>query len=87
MFSLAAKLLLNDKVFCKKMLGLNPFEDDDLKPAYVKADLFLYKFTSLSDIKNNKDWWTRKYVREYFPSANFKQLEAYVDDLGWTYEK
>ena len=63
------------------MISYNPFDETE-KPKYIKADLFSYKFTPLG--KNSTDWWSRKYIRNYFPTVNYEQLEAYIKDLEWS---
>ncbi|CAF0875788.1 unnamed protein product [Didymodactylos carnosus] len=53
----------------------NPFLDSP--PIFIKADLYRYKFTRLGT--GDKNWWARKYMRQYCPilkldSANVKSI-------------
>ena len=55
------KLLSNDPLIVN-LIGYNPFQGMD-RPKYIRVLLFEYKFTHWS----SKDWWTRSFLREYFP--------------------
>lgn len=62
------------------MIAYNPFNNTD-GPKFVKADLYLYKFTQLE--KNSTNWWVRKFVKSYVPPIGIYHLKDYLNDLEW----
>jgi hypothetical protein len=50
-----------------RLLGRNPFPD--APPAYVRARLYRYRFTSRRERRATGAWWHRTYVREFLPPA------------------
>jgi hypothetical protein len=58
------RLLQNDRAVLK-LLRRNPFPDEP--PRYVRAQLYLYRFTSRAQRKETGAWWAREPVGEYLP--------------------
>jgi len=48
------------------LLGENPFPDRP--PAAVRAQLYLYRFTSPAERRETGGWWSRELVGEYVPA-------------------
>jgi hypothetical protein len=65
--ALAEKILEGDKKTIK-LLAQNPFPEKP--PRYIKADLYLYRFTTREERRITGAWWHRIYVEEYFPVFN-----------------
>ena len=61
---LMAKLLENDRATLK-LLRRNPFPDEP--PAYVRAVLYRYRFTTRQERRETGAWWHRTLVGEYQP--------------------
>jgi hypothetical protein len=64
--SLLLKLLEGDR----PVLGLlrsNPFPDRP--PTWIRARLYLYKFTTSDERRRTGLWWNRTYVSPYFPEV------------------
>jgi hypothetical protein len=61
---LLAKLLENDRATLK-LLRRNPFPDEP--PAYVRAVLYRYRFTTRQERRETGAWWHRTLVGEYQP--------------------
>ena len=79
---LLAQLLENDAPTLA-LLRSNPFPDQP--PCYVRASLYEYHFTTPEEHKRTGAWWTRQYVKHYFPpvslrSAGFRDL---LEAEGW----
>lgn len=66
------KLLQNDKGTLS-LLASNPFPG--APPRYVRAELYEYHFTTPEERKKTGAWWTRTFVREYFPPMSLDQAE------------
>lgn len=62
------KLLEGDRAVLK-LLKHNPFSEKP--PVQIKADLYLYRFTSPEERKPGL-WWHRQWVREYFSPLSQK---------------
>lgn len=62
---LIGKLLQNDEN-ALSLISHNPFASKP--PKYIRALLYDYKFTTVSEW--SKDWWKRRYIREYFPPVS-----------------
>lgn len=56
------RLLQNDKATLK-LLKNNPFEDNP--PKYIRAQLYLYRYSSPTEKRKTGNWWKREYVRTY----------------------
>jgi hypothetical protein len=59
---LVAKLLEADPVVLR-LLRSDPF--DGRRPRFVRARLFLYRFTTPAERRQTGAWWHRRYVSEY----------------------
>jgi hypothetical protein len=59
------RLLDNDRPTVR-LLARNPFPD--APPAYVRARLFRYRFSSWADLRRTGAWWQRELVGEYVPA-------------------
>ncbi|MFI1395732.1 lipase maturation factor family protein [Streptomyces sp. NPDC020681] len=46
-----------------RLLGRNPFPD--APPAYVRARLYRYRYTTWRELRDTGAWWHRTYVREF----------------------
>ncbi len=80
---LLAKLLESDRG-ALSLIRSNPFPDHP--PAYVRAELYEYHFTTPEERKKTGAWWTRTLVGPYFPpvslqDAGFRQL---LTSQGWS---
>ncbi len=64
---LVAKLLQNDKPTLK-LLGKNPFRHNP--PTYIRARLFQYQYTNLSERRKTGKWWKREFVSQYLPPVS-----------------
>jgi hypothetical protein len=58
------RLLANDRDTLK-LLRLNPFADS--APAYVRARIFEYRFTTRAERRRTKAWWERTPIGDYVP--------------------
>lgn len=65
------RLLQNDKPTLK-LLKNNPFENNP--PKYIRAQLYLYRYTSPREKKETGKWWTRQYVQPYMSPQSLKDL-------------
>jgi hypothetical protein len=59
--------LLDGDAATLSLLGQNPFPD--APPAFVRARLYEYRFTTPAERKATGDWWRRELSGEYFPPA------------------
>ena len=59
-----AKLLEGDRATLG-LLRVNPFPDRP--PRFVRARLYLYRFTTPAERRESGAWWHRTFVREYLP--------------------
>ncbi|MCM2389558.1 lipase maturation factor family protein [Streptomyces albipurpureus] len=59
---LVERLLAGDRDTLR-LLGHNPFPDEP--PAYVRARLYRYRFTTRQERRATGAWWQRDFVREY----------------------
>ena len=67
---LLVKLLQGDP----QVLGLlqsNPFPDRP--PTWIRAQLYLYRFTTPDEHRRTGRWWSRQVVAPYFPAVRLKQ--------------
>ncbi|MGW0050324.1 lipase maturation factor family protein [Nocardia cyriacigeorgica] len=64
--SLIAKLLHGDPATLR-LLGTNPFPPRP--PEYVRALLYIYRFTSRGERRRTGAWWSRELIDEYMPPA------------------
>ena len=56
-----ARLLRSDRATLR-LLRVNPFPDRP--PAYVRASLYRYRFTTSSQRRDSGEWWTRSFTTE-----------------------
>ena len=68
---LVLRLLQNDGPTLA-LLRTNPFPD--APPAYVRARLFEYRFTTRAERRATGEWWRRKLVAEYLPPVTLERL-------------
>lgn len=71
---LIQRLLENDKSVLK-LLKTNPFGDKS--PKFIRARLFLYRYTTPGERRKSGRWWVRKYVKPYLPPKtldDFREL-------------
>jgi hypothetical protein len=52
------------------LLHSNPFPD--APPRYVRAQLYLYRFTTPDERRRTGQWWTRELARPYFPAISLR---------------
>ncbi len=70
---LIRKLLQNDKPTLQ-LLRKNPFPLQP--PRYLRAQLYLYRFTTPQEKKQTGDWWHREYIETYFPAVSLETLHV-----------
>ena len=77
-----ARLLQNDKPTLGLMRG-NPFPDQP--PAFIRARLYQYWFTTPSERKQTGNWWRRSLADEYLPalSLHTPRLIESLEAQGW----
>jgi hypothetical protein len=63
------KLLTGDRDVLA-LLRRNPFPDEP--PAYVRAWLYRYRFTSWRELRDTGAWWDRAPIREYVPPVTLR---------------
>jgi hypothetical protein len=59
------KLLENDRPTVR-LLARNPFPD--APPVYVRARLYLYRFSTWRQLRRDRVWWQREELGEYVPA-------------------
>ncbi|MGW0120397.1 lipase maturation factor family protein [Streptomyces sp. NPDC003327] len=64
------RLLLGDRDTLR-LLAHNPFPD--APPAYVRARLYRYRFTTWRELRSTGEWWHRALVREYLPPTRLRE--------------
>ena len=76
------KLLEGDRATLG-LLRSNPFADRP--PKFVRASMYLYKFTSPEERKRTGQWWKREYVAKYFPQISLEDqgLRRVYQEAGW----
>jgi predicted DCC family thiol-disulfide oxidoreductase YuxK len=52
------------------LLARNPFPDKP--PQYIRASLYEYRFTSLSERRATGNWWARTYAGPYLPAVRLR---------------
>jgi Lipase maturation factor len=78
----AAKLLTGDRAVLS-LLEHNPFPDHP--PRWVRARLYLYRFTTPEERRASGAWWKRELVGEWLPEVSldtpgFRRL---LEEQGW----
>ena len=66
---LLLKLLQGDRG-ASSLLRSNPFADRP--PRWIRAQLYLYRFTSPDERRQTGMWWNRRLVAPYFPAVRLK---------------
>src|SRR5438874_6665164 len=54
------------------LLAHNPFPERP--PRYIRAMFYRYRFTTVSELRQNGTWWKRQQLREYLPTVSLDQL-------------
>jgi hypothetical protein len=77
-----AKLLQGDPAVLS-LLRTNPFPAH--APHYVRARLFLYRFTSVEEKRQTGAWWKREFVGLYFPAVSLETpgFRRVLEEQGW----
>jgi hypothetical protein len=70
---LMAKLLQGDRATLS-LLRHNPFPDKP--PTAVRAQLFLYRFSTRGERRESRVWWVRTLVGEYFPATRLQAADS-----------
>jgi lipase maturation factor 1 len=65
--------LLRNEPAVTQLLARNPFPNE--APRYVRAKLYQYHFTTVSEHRNTGDWWKRGEEGEYLPEISLKEGE------------
>src|SRR5438874_3269 len=55
-----------------RLLAHNPFPERP--PRYIRAMFYRYRFTTVSELRQNGTWWKRQQLREYLPTVSLDQL-------------
>jgi hypothetical protein len=66
---LMIKLLENDRPTLK-LIKRNPFPEHP--PAYVRARLYRYRFSTPAERRATRQWWMRQLVGEYLPPVRLR---------------
>jgi hypothetical protein len=82
LLNFSAKLLKNDPQTLS-LIGKNPFPN--VPPKYVRAELYLYRFTTPEEKKKTGQWWNRTRVAGYLPplSLDNEGFQEALKDMGW----
>jgi hypothetical protein len=70
---LVTRLLEHDQA-TMALLGPNPFPDRP--PAFVRARLYRYRFTTPAERRQTGAWWSRHLVGEYLPPLHLDPLSG-----------
>ncbi|TKA06634.1 lipase maturation factor family protein [Actinacidiphila oryziradicis] len=65
------RLLMNDPATLR-LLRTNPFPDSP--PTYVRARLYVYRFTGWPKLRASGAWWERTFIREYLPPVTLSSM-------------
>lgn len=68
-------MLTNDQNIMK-LLRHNPFPDDP--PAYVRAVLYRYRFTTAHELIRDRAWWHRERIGEYLAPVDAAGIRRFV---------
>jgi len=79
---LVARLLQNDGPTLSLMAG-NPFPDRP--PAFIRAELYEYRFTTFAERRATGRWWSRTPAGEYLPPVSLRtpELLDMLEQQGW----
>ncbi|GAA3367840.1 lipase maturation factor family protein [Streptomyces sannanensis] len=70
------RLLVNDRDTLR-LLAHNPFPDKP--PRYVRARLYLYRFSTWQELRSTGAWWHRTPIRDFLPPTTLEE-----EEYGWT---
>jgi hypothetical protein len=70
--ALLVKVLTGDPLTLR-LLRVNPFPDTP--PAFVRARLYRYRFTTWAQRRRTGAWWQRTLVGDYVPPASLRRVE------------
>src|SRR5919201_840329 len=77
---LLIKLLENDRKTLR-LLGRNPFPTGP--PAYVRAKLYRYRFTTFAEWQKTGQWWMRQLAGDYVPPVRLRPRDLKnLEDRG-----
>ena len=81
-FNLVNHLLKNDPQTLSLMAG-NPFPSQP--PKFIRASLYLYKFTTPEERRKTGNWWKRTYDGVYLPplSLSDEAFRELLKEQGW----
>jgi hypothetical protein len=63
--------LLENSPDVTRLLGNNPFPEKP--PRYLHAELYRYHFSTLTEHRNHRVWWSSQDLREYLPMVSLRQ--------------
>jgi hypothetical protein len=69
--ALMVRILQNDRATLK-LLRRNPFPDQP--PAYLRATLYLYRFTTPSERRETGAWWVRTFAGDHVRPLTLRHL-------------
>jgi hypothetical protein len=64
--------LLQGKAEVTRLFARNPFPTTP--PHYIRAVMYRYRFTTLTEHRQSGAWWKREELGEYFPTISIDQL-------------
>lgn len=67
------KLLSHDEA-TRSLLRRDPFPDRP--PVWIRAQLYLYRFTTSTERREAGAWWSREFVDEYMPAVRLEREAA-----------
>jgi hypothetical protein len=73
------KLLQNDRATLK-LLRTNPFRD--APPAFIRARLYRYLFSTSRERRETGNWWTRDLVSDYMPPVRIIREDSQGTQLS-----
>lgn len=76
------KLLQGDKEILS-LLKTNPFPSSP--PKYIRAQRYIYQFTTPEEKSKTGNWWKRELVGEYFPAVSLDtpEFKSVLKQLEW----
>ncbi|WP_040824835.1 lipase maturation factor family protein [Nocardia jiangxiensis] len=67
------RLLQNDRATLR-LVRHNPFPESP--PRFLRAQLYLYRFTTLGELLRERSWWHRTVVDAYFPPVTLANMQS-----------
>ncbi len=79
---LIAKLLQNDRDTLS-LMGANPFAQH--APRFIRAQIYLYQFTTPEERRKTGNWWKRQLAGRYFPAVSLDDpaFHNLIVQQGW----